>query len=221
MKLKKDQWVSDMHIDLAIQYVYKSNFAVRDKKCAYCPLSLQFMAKHGRCITNSDIDMVFLVLCDKNHWVVLTNMNFSQAPMTAEGDQESVKQIVSLEEESEKQIWRVERRLQWYIYDSLYDTQHAQSARVVLKMLFPEEIGWPVEMIRVQQQKGYNDCGLFAIGTLIALWNDVDPTTIVYRQSEMRNNFNDFIDSKMLILAFRHDIQPASSIKERVFVEFD
>ena len=111
-----------------------------------------------------------------------------------------------------------EVRNKWFVYDSLNSLAHAHASSIVLKRLFPEETGWPIEMIRVQKQTGGNDCGLFAIGTLIALWRGVDPTTILFYQDDMRRYFNEYITGESLLLDFRYETRKPSAYKERVYV---
>ena len=71
-------------------------------------------------------------------------------------------------------------------------------------------------MIKVQKQKGYDDCGLFAIAhtvklarkfvaNTIAYANRCDPGKLKYQQSEMRSHLvNCFGKTKMTSFPLQH-----------------
>ena len=52
-----------------------------------------------------------------------------------------------------------EVRNKWFVYDSLNSPTRAHASSIALQRRFPQETGWPIEMIKVQKQTGGNACG--------------------------------------------------------------
>lgn len=100
------------------------------------------------------------------------------------------------------------------VYDSLYDTLDDETI-VVIKYLFNNE-NINIKMIKVQKQKGYDDCGLFAIANTVqlakkyvakteAFANKCDPGMVKYQQSVMRSHLvNCFEKTKMTGFPLQH-----------------
>ena len=62
------------------------------------------------------------------------------------------------------------------MYNTLKNPIHAQCAQVALNKLFPDMTGYRVRMIKVQQQDGNNDCGLFICAFMETLTLGLDPS---------------------------------------------
>ena len=97
------------------------------------------------------------------------------------------------------------------VYDSMYDTLDHESI-VVIRYLFQN----PNVKINMIKQKGYDDCGLFAIANTvqlarkfvaktIAFANRCDPGKLKYQQSVMRSHLvNCFEKTKMTSFPLQH-----------------
>jgi hypothetical protein len=85
-------------------------------------------------------------------------------------------------------------RTNWYMYDTLNDPKHAQSASIAMAKLFPNMSGYRVNMIKVQQQEGVNDCGLFACAYISLLSNGQDPSQHTFDQRLLRLSFRRFLE---------------------------
>ena len=93
---------------------------------------------------------------------------------------------------------------QWYVYDSLNGMQYFQGAVKTLKDINPNCY---VKRIPVQQQDGFNDCGLFAIANAVTLCNGKDPSKAFYKQNKMRDHFNRCVLRKRIdIFPYHADI---------------
>ena len=100
------------------------------------------------------------------------------------------------------------------VYDSIFNTLDNESI-VVIRYLF-QNPNIKINMIKVQKQKGYDNCGLFAIANTvqlarkfvaktIAYANRCDPGKLKYQQSEMRSYLVDcFGKTKMTSFPLQH-----------------
>ena len=68
-------------------------------------------------------------------------------------------------------------------------TTRRQVYKKLFKKLLPQHDQIVLKFVNVQQQRGSNDCGLFAIGFFISFFNDEDPSDKLYVQDEMRQHF--------------------------------
>jgi len=76
------------------------------------------------------------------------------------------------------------------LFDSLsgtIDDDFAEQLRVTYRKLFPKK-NLTVQVIRVKQQQGCTDCGLYAIAFDVDLAMGCTPSTVKYRQAEMRSH---------------------------------
>jgi Ulp1 family protease len=80
------------------------------------------------------------------------------------------------------------------MYDTLNDRKHAQSASIAMAKLFPNMSGYRVNMVKVQQQEGINDCGLFACAYISLLSNGLDPSQHTFDQRLLRLTFRRFLE---------------------------
>ena len=89
--------------------------------------------------------------------------------------------------------WEVE------IFDSLHKGKLSLTVKrqlaTIMKTLHPK---LTITMINVQQQQGYNDCGLFAIAFAVALCNGLDPATLTFQQFAMRSHLKTCLMSKTM-----------------------
>ena len=113
-------------------------------------------------------NQVFVIMANKNHWVILSNIQFPLACYVASYD----------EEERE--------RINCFMSDALNDPSHAQSAESALAKLFPEQNGHKIQMVRVEQQTASNDCGLFVCAYAELLSHGHDPSQCTYIQVQLR-----------------------------------
>ncbi|CAF1067258.1 unnamed protein product [Brachionus calyciflorus] len=70
---------------------------------------------------------------------------------------------------------------------------YLQFAKQALKRIFSESNQIQIKHVRVNQQIGFDDCGLFALGFATALAMNIDPNTLVFDQTKIRNEFNNII----------------------------
>ena len=75
-------------------------------------------------------------------------------------------------------------------FDSLYNGYLTDDIRQQLLKLYGHLMKTPtVQVVRVQQQQGSTDCGLFAIAYAVHLAFNQDPTRAKFSQSAMRIHF--------------------------------
>lgn len=70
------------------------------------------------------------------------------------------------------------------VYDSLYD-ELDDSTKKTVQFLFSDKI---IEVVPVQKQFGYNDCGLFVIANAVQLAKGLNPSNIHFSQHLMRSH---------------------------------
>lgn len=75
-----------------------------------------------------------------------------------------------------------------HVYDSAFSTLDKNTEQVVLNLFRRGNTEIIVEMIKVQQQTGGRDCGLFAIAVGTALANGLDPSQLEFVQDKMRDH---------------------------------
>ena len=59
---------------------------------------------------------------------------------------------------------------------------------MVISRLMPEKPEIKVDVMKLTKQIGSNDCGLYAIAIATALVYEVDPSTLLFEQNEMRKH---------------------------------
>ena len=74
------------------------------------------------------------------------------------------------------------------VYDSLYCGYLSDDLESQLKKIYDHSKQMTVQFPRVQQQQGSSDCGLFAIAYALDCALGLDPTTVKYDQSLMRQH---------------------------------
>ena len=82
----------------------------------------------------------------------------------------------------------------WQIYDSLNTS--IGYFKPFFKSIIPNETSVEVRIMNVQKQSGTNDCGLFALAFATSICNSLSPVTTNYFQEQMREHFNDCLESK-------------------------
>ena len=85
------------------------------------------------------------------------------------------------------------------IFDSLHRGKPSLTVKrqlaTKMKTLHPK---LTITMVHVQQQQGYNDCGLFAIAFAVALCNGLDPATLTFQQPAMRSHLKTCLVAKTM-----------------------
>ena len=84
------------------------------------------------------------------------------------------------------------------IYDSMLHSLGGHGRKQVAALLACPEKEISIKMMKVQQQEGKNDCGLFAIAFATALDNGVQPGHCVFEQSEMRKHLLRRVEEKVI-----------------------
>ena len=84
------------------------------------------------------------------------------------------------------------------VYDSLQLGLNSSLKRLIADLMFHQGKKIKIEYVNMQQQRGPNDCGLFAIATATALCNGIDPNKLEFTQKGMRQHFANAIEMKML-----------------------
>jgi hypothetical protein len=59
--------------------------------------------------------------------------------------------------------------------------------------LFPDMSGYRIHMVKVQQQEGVNDCGLFACAYITLLASGLDPSQYNFDQGSLRFAFRNLL----------------------------
>ena len=72
------------------------------------------------------------------------------------------------------------------IYNSLDGRLPKHCLKLVANLMQSREKSVTVEFVDVQEQKGANDCGLFALAYITSICNGQDPATFLYDQAAMR-----------------------------------
>ena len=84
-------------------------------------------------------------------------------------------------------------------FDSFYPGDLSDEIQCQLRALYGHLTKKPkVMVVRVQQQQGTVDCGLFAIAYVISLANGKDPARVKYAQESMRAFFSNCIKKRHL-----------------------
>ena len=84
-------------------------------------------------------------------------------------------------------------------YDSLYPGDLSEDIRNQLRSLYGHLMKTPkVMVVRVQQQQGTVDCGLFAIAYAVSVANGKDPAKVKFEQPSMRTFFAECIKKRHL-----------------------
>ena len=98
----------------------------------------------------------------------------------------------------------------WYVCDSMYKTRRSVYEKLFKKIL-PHQDNVIIKFVNVQQQRGYDDCGLFALAYFISLFNDEDPSDKLYIQDEMRQHYNNCNTNENIIDFKQRNKKTASS----------
>ena len=84
------------------------------------------------------------------------------------------------------------------IYDSLHGHMDAHTRKLIADLLQSKHRSIEVCYANVQWQSGVNDCGLFAIAFATSICSGEDPTTITFRQEDMRSHLLSCIQTSKL-----------------------
>ena len=80
-------------------------------------------------VQNNNRNHIFVLVANQNHFVVLSKIFFDQ---------------------SDQFMSDLDARTNWYMYGTLNDRKHAQSASITMTKLFPDMSGYRVNMVKVQ-----------------------------------------------------------------------
>ena len=108
----------------------------------------------------------------------------------------------------------------WHLYDSLDGELYRKSMGLIhgqISLIFPETNYVFLTNRSVQRQEGVNDCGLFALAYMYTLVSGNDPSTYYYKQSQMRDHYNNCVTNKNFE-AFPHTILTQRHIKDKKFI---
>ena len=216
--LLPDQWLASSQIDDFINYLYLKN-QQRDANyklinpfgsCMliypiYFADQLEFQSHPGM-VENDNIDRAFVIRAKQNHWIVLSNIDFRDLAFQHQHPTYSYDATIE--------------RNNWYCYDSLNDDTHVHDCSKVLEKLYPDMTGKRVKRVTVQQQKGANDCGLFACAFLDLLSQAKDPSQYTFNQLIMRDKFNFFLESKTFT-GFASELKECETQTSIVIVDWE
>jgi hypothetical protein len=183
--LSETQWLSTSHVDHYLQSLVNHHYENENEfgrsVIIWDIASVEGMERSYRpsMILNNNRDQIFVLVANSNHYVVLSNINFNQSIHFNEYEE-------YMDDDAP--------RLNWFMYDTLNDPKHAQFAARAMDKLFPDMLGYRVKMVKVQQQQGVNDCGLFACAYIDLLSNGLDPSQYTFDQISLRSSFRKFLD---------------------------
>ncbi len=155
--LEQDVWLTSSHIMVALTNIKKNypDYAGFDDT-----LRFQNPSFVPNIIRNKTV-FVFHVL---NHWVTVTNIDFSH-------------------HHNDKEVW--------FLYDSLQNKTYYNKTLQILKRIRQQDILLVNSPCHIQN--GTNDCGLFAIANTLNVVNGICPSNQSYKQEEMRKHFNECV----------------------------
>ena len=76
---------------------------------------------------------------------------------------------------------------EWYVYDSLNDPNNALACAVFLEKIYIDMTGFRVKLVKVQQQMGNENGGVFACVFAELLAKRKDPSQFVFHQGIIRD----------------------------------
>ena len=73
--------------------------------------------------------------------------------------------------------------------------------------------------MKITKQVGSNDCGLYAIAVATLLAHDVDPTTVIFEQNEMRSHLAEcFMRQRMKLFPTKKKTRVTNSVLKKVII---
>ena len=133
--LSDNQWLSASHVDHFIESLTNHNFLVMNPFGVTCSIwniaSVEGMDRSYRpsMVQNNNRNHIFVLVANSNHFVVLSNIVFDQSDQFLDDN---------------------DARTNWYMYDTLNDPKHAQSASIAMAKLFPDMSGYRFNKVKVQ-----------------------------------------------------------------------
>jgi len=104
-----------------------------------------------------------------------------------------------------------------YFYDSAYTHIADNTLQVIAHLVKSNEQSIDIKLMNISKQCGSVDCGLYAIATVTCLALATDPTTIVFRQNEMRSHLITILETqKILMFPIQKRRKPINSISKVV-----
>ena len=114
-----------------------------------------------------------------NHWVCITNYNPWLFPENPTGI--------------------------WHLYDSLQAPESYVHLLSNVIRRFTDGAHCNINYVIMPKQSGTSDCGLFALGYATALCLEINPATLIFDQSRMRQEFNQMVMGHEVHL-FSHEL---------------
>ena len=84
------------------------------------------------------------------------------------------------------------------LFDSLYNTIPNSLIDMIIGLLHPEKDEITIENMKMQEQRGASDCGLFAIAVATSLCHGEDPTIIRWDQTRLRPHFMECLEAEWM-----------------------
>lgn len=84
------------------------------------------------------------------------------------------------------------------VYDSIYATVDDETFDTIKKLFKAVTAETQIGMMKMQQQNGSKDCGLFAIAVSTALLNGLNPSQIIVCQGAMRRHLISTFEAESL-----------------------
>ena len=204
--LTTTNWLSDAHIDMAIDYFMKTYSPEFQMYNCY---RLMDIYRHQEVFIPEDrlINQLYLINSNNTHWFLLTNVDITvteDANITEYGDTSFIKR-------------------EWFVYDSLNDTstRNLSSLIQLFKKIYPDRSCMYVKCVKCEKQVGFNDCGLFALAYAQSIMNRKDPALLKYNQSKMRSIYNTFIDTGFLSYFPADAVAEKCRVVEDCLIEFN
>ena len=86
------------------------------------------------------------------------------------------------------------------VYDSLFSTPPASLVRQLCCLIQTKEAQLTVNMMEMQSQVGTSDCGCFAIACAAALCHGLNPSSLTWAQTKMRDHLDKCLTDGQLTL---------------------
>ena len=103
-------------------------------------------------------------------------------------------------------------------YDSSY-TELLYKTENIISKLIPAKPEIEVEVMKLTRQMGSNDCGLYAIAVAVALAYELDPTTFIFEQNELRSHLaNCFVNQHLTQFLTKRTRKATNSVLSNITI---
>ena len=98
-------------------------------------------------------------------------------------------------------------------YDSANTILTFDTEKIISKLIPTTKFQIEVDIMKMTKQVGSNDCGLYTIAVATSLAHQVDPTTVIFEENEMRSHLAEcFMKQKLTSFPTKKRTRPASSV---------